>query len=67
MRRFLLSFAFICVHLWLLAHPGPLRGSARQIDGLYVHNGMPSAEALESRWALFAKTEVADLTPSKKK
>lgn len=35
--------------------------------GLYVHGGMPSVEALEARWAAFAKTEVGDLTPVKKK
>lgn len=35
--------------------------------GVYVHGGMPSVEALESRWSAFAKTEVGDLTPAKKK
>jgi hypothetical protein len=35
--------------------------------GLYVHAGMPSVEALESRWSAFAKTKVEDLTPAKKK
>jgi len=35
--------------------------------GLYVHAGQPSVEALDERWRMFAKTEVGDLTPSKKK
>ena len=35
--------------------------------GLYVHSGMPSMEALEERWSLFAKTPAPDLTPVKKK
>jgi hypothetical protein len=35
--------------------------------GLFVHAGQPSVEALEARWATFAKTEVGDLTPMKKK
>jgi hypothetical protein len=35
--------------------------------GLYVHGGQPSVDALEARWALFAKTSVEDLTPAKKK
>ena len=35
--------------------------------GLYVHAGQPSVEALEQRWAIFAKTTVSDLTPIKKK
>jgi hypothetical protein len=35
--------------------------------GLYVHDGQPSTEALEARWATFAKTSVDDLTPVKKK
>jgi hypothetical protein len=35
--------------------------------GLYVNAGMPSVEALEQRWMAFAKTEVGDLTPVKKK
>jgi hypothetical protein len=41
--------------------------SLRLRYGLYVHAGQPSTEALESRWAIFAKTEVEDLTPKKKK
>jgi hypothetical protein len=35
--------------------------------GLYVHAGQPSVEALERRWSGFAKTEVVDLAPVKKK
>ena len=35
--------------------------------GLYVHAGQPSVEALDARWATFAKTAVGDLTPMKKK
>jgi hypothetical protein len=35
--------------------------------GLYVHAGQPAVETLEGRWASFAKTEVSDLTPMKKK
>lgn len=35
--------------------------------GMVVHAGMPSAEVLEARWAAFAKTEVVDLAPVKKK
>jgi Methane oxygenase PmoA len=34
--------------------------------GLFVHAGMPSAEAIEERWAEFAKTKVEELTPKKK-
>jgi hypothetical protein len=34
---------------------------------LYVHGGQPSVEALEARWVAFAKSEVSDLTPMKKK
>jgi hypothetical protein len=41
--------------------------SLRLRYGLYVHGGQPSIEALEERWAAFAKTAVADLTPTKKK
>lgn len=41
--------------------------SLRLRYGLYVHAGQPSTEALESRWAIFAKTGVEDLTPTKKK
>ena len=41
--------------------------SLRLRYGLYVHAGMPSVEALDARWASFAKTEVSDLTPKKKK
>ena len=41
--------------------------SLRLRYGLYVHAGMPSVEALDVRWASFAKTEVSDLTPLKKK
>jgi hypothetical protein len=35
--------------------------------GLYVHAGQPSVEALERRWSGFAKTQVVDLAPGKKK
>jgi hypothetical protein len=41
--------------------------SLRLRYGLYVHAGQPSVEALEARWAAFAKTSVEDLTPVKKK
>jgi Methane oxygenase PmoA len=43
-------------------------GKAQRLRyGLYVHAGMPSVETLEQRWSAFAKTEVGDLTPVKKK
>jgi hypothetical protein len=35
--------------------------------GLYMHSGQPSVAALAGRWAAFAKTSLADLTPTKKK
>lgn len=35
--------------------------------GLYVHEGQPSVEAIEARWARYAKSELVDLTPAKKK
>lgn len=41
--------------------------SLRLRYGIYVHSGMPSVEWIESRWGVFAKTEVGDLTPAKKK
>ncbi len=41
--------------------------SLRLRYGLYVHGGQPNVESLEARWAIFAKTSVADLTPVKKK
>jgi hypothetical protein len=41
--------------------------SLRLRYGLYVHAGQAPIEALEQRWAIFAKTEVSDLTPIKKK
>ncbi|MBM3997362.1 MAG: hypothetical protein FJ303_24915 [Planctomycetes bacterium] len=41
--------------------------SLRLRYGVYVHAGMPSVEALEARWSAFAKAELVDLTPAKKK
>ena len=41
--------------------------SLRLRYGLYVHAGQPSVDALEQRWAAFAKTAADDLTPKKKK
>jgi len=35
--------------------------------GLFVHSGKPGAEALEKRWNEFAKDDVPDLNPPKKK
>lgn len=35
--------------------------------GLYVHAGMPTAEALDKLWERFAKTAVPDQTPKPKK
>jgi hypothetical protein len=35
--------------------------------GLYVHTKQPGVGILEERWAVFAKTAVDDLKPSKKK
>ncbi|HEX8912839.1 MAG TPA: DUF6807 family protein, partial [Humisphaera sp.] len=35
--------------------------------GLYVHAGMPEAEALEKTWAKFSETKVPDQTPVVKK
>jgi hypothetical protein len=41
--------------------------SLRLRYGLYVHGGQPSGDAIETSWAAFAKSEVGDLTPMKKK
>jgi hypothetical protein len=35
--------------------------------GVYAHAGKPPIEHLEARWAEFAKTELPDLNPPKKK
>jgi hypothetical protein len=35
--------------------------------GLYVHAGKPALEALARRWAEFAKSDLPDLNPPKKK
>lgn len=40
--------------------------SLRLRYGFYIHAGQPSMEAIERRWAEFAKTEIDDLKPRKK-